>query len=190
MMNWEPHIWNSNMSRLLHIMLVTAGSFMALPSAHAQPKALGASFSFACSGIVYEHYQKSSSSFLEIALKAQTSEMFAGRSQYPGISSSLTWNIVLKEWLSSEGNPIRIFAGPGVIVGYGKDFEETNGLIFGLKGRVGAECSFTRNALISLSLSPILGSHVISYPDHNSMKYYKNGLMYSLIPEISIKYRF
>lgn len=116
--------------------------------------------------------------------------MFAGENTYPGISASMTWNIIFKEWQSSEGNQIRLFAGPGAMLGYASDNNEPEGLIIGLKGKIGGECIYGRNVSISLGFSPIIGSHIVNYPDHYSMKTYKNGLYYSVIPEIGIKYRF
>ena len=178
------------MNCLLKILLFTAGSVLTLLPLHSQPKSVGAVFTFSNIGLVYEHSLAASDSFVELSLRGETAELHAGRQKYPGISASLTWNIVFKEWLSSDGNIVRLFAGPGVMAGYTADFKEVYGFAFGLKGRIGGECCFSRNALISLSLSPVIGSHIVSLPDHNSMKYYKNGLIYCIIPEIGIKYRF
>lgn len=178
------------MSRLSGILIAVAGTLVSLLHLHSQPKSLGAAFSFSSLGIIYEHKLKTTDSFIELALKAETAEWFAGRSRFPGNSCSLTWNMVFKEWESSEGNTIRLFAGPGVMIGYAMDLMDSEGYIFGLKGRLGGECFFKRNVSISLSMNPVLGSHIVNHPDHYTMKYYKNGLIYSIVPEIGIKYRF
>ena len=178
------------MTRCIRYILVIAATIISLLPLHSQPKSLGASFTFSSIGIIYEHSVPSTNSFAEVYLKAETAEMFAGRSSYPGISASMTWNIIFKEWQTTEGNQIRLFAGPGAVLGYASDHNEPNGLILGLKGRIGSECIYTRYVSVSLSFSPVIGSHIVNYPDHYSMKTYRNGLYYSVIPEIGIKYRF
>lgn len=170
--------------------LVIAAALMSLYQLHAQPKSLGTSVSFRSIGIVYEHGVSFSNSFAEISLKAETAEIFSGIKTYPGISASMTWNIIFKEWDTSEGNHLRLFAGPGAILGYASDLHEPDGFIFGIKGRVGAECIYKRNVSISIGFSPVIGSHIVNLPDHFTMKLYKNGLIYSIIPELGIKYIF
>lgn len=158
---------------------------------YAQPKALGATFTYSGCAISYEHQlQESQKSFIELNLKAECGEFTSERASRPGVSASLTWTSVLKQWESIEGNAISIFAGPGVIIGYGNDYKTAEGTFFGIKGRAGVECEFSRNVIISASLSPVVGSHIIYNHGLMSMKYYKNGLIYSLVPEIGIKYRF
>ena len=184
MMNYSRH------KVILKTTLVTALSLMAVFTSKAQPKSVGASFSISRIGIVYEHDFPESASFLDVSVGAETAELFVGRKNYPGITASLTWNIIFKEWKSSEGNDIRLYAGPGASIGYSADFRDTDGVFFGLKGKIGGECVFARNAVISLSISPVIGSHLVSYPDHYTMKFYLNGIIYSLLPEIGLKYRF
>ncbi len=158
---------------------------------YAQPKALGATLSYSGAAISYEHLlQDNEKSFIELSLKAECGEFTSERASHPGVSASLTWNSILKQWKSTEGNTISIFAGPGVVVGYGNDYKTAEGMFLGIKGRAGVECEFSRNVIIAASISPIIGSHVIYNHGLMSMKYYKNGLIYSLVPEIGIKYRF
>ena len=168
---------------------VVVTCFMALP-ASAQPKSAGATFSFTGLGVSYEHDFSEYDSFLDITLKSEHPEYLLGRSSYPGISAGIGWNIIIREWKSTEGNTLRFFAGPGAVAGYAADRKVIDGVFFGVKGRVGGECEFTRNILISISISPIIGAHIIMQQGDFSMKYYKNGLIYSLVPEIGIKYCF
>ena len=178
------------MSGCKRILLVAIVTMMSLFQSYSQPKSLGATFSFSSIGIAYEHMLASPESFIEASLKAETAEMFAGRRLYPGISASVVWNNSFKQWDSSEGNTIRLYAGLGLAAGYAADHKDTSGLFGGLKGKIGAECLFARNAIISLTLSPILGLHLVEHPDHYTMKFYKTGLIYTIAPEIGIKYRF
>ena len=74
--------------------------------------------------------------------------------------------------------------------GYEKDYKAAEGVFLGIKGRAGFECAFSRNIIISANIAPIIGSHLIYNNGLMSMKYYKNGLLYTLVPEVSIKYAF
>ena len=189
----ELHTWNSDMYKKgkgsMYVILMAA---MLMPSftLRAQPKAVGASFSFTGISVSYEHSLSNDNAFIETSLKAECCEAFSSRAEYPGISASATWNVILKQWSSSEGNSLRLFAGPGAIIGYGRDFKSKDGLIFGLKGRVGIECEFSRNVTISALISPVIGSHFTFEGNFVSMKYYRNGLQYGLVPEVGIKYSF
>ena len=177
------------MHRYLKLIFSAVVMYASLLSAYSQPKALGTSFSFSNIGIVYEH-QTAPDTFLDVTLKAESTEMFAGRMDHPGFSASVSWNLIVKEWESSEGNSVRIIAGPGVIAGYTADYKDFEGILLGIKGKIGGECLFERNMSISVCICPILGSHIVNRLNHSTMKLYKNGLTYSLIPEIGLKYRF
>lgn len=156
----------------------------------AQPKALGMSFSFNNIGISYEHFGNDGN-FAEFSLNAKFSEMFLGRQESHGGDASFTWNVKIGEIITSEGNPLVFFAGPGAVAGWGADFKSIPGIYLGIKGRVGAECSFSRRRVtISAYAAPVLGAHISESEGGIKMDYYKNGLLYSWIPEIGIKYRF
>lgn len=171
--------------------LVTATFLMAMShNLYAQPKSVGATFSFSGFSLSYEHALNRNSSFVEASLKAETAEIFLYRASIPGISGSVTWNIPLKEWDSADGNRLTFFAGPGLVAGYGQDYKMPAGVFFGLKGRVGVECDFSRNVIISAFLSPVLGSYVEFYRDHLIMRMYRNGILCALSPEVGVKYRF
>lgn len=157
--------------------------------AYAQPKSLGTSYSFSGMALSYEHYL-TNDSFAEISLKGETGEMFMGRTEIPGVSASFTWNMKIYDWTSRNGNTVSIFAGPGLTTGWGEDLRKQSGGFIGLKGRVGGECSFNRKVIISVSVSPVIGTHAALLEDSIRMTYYRNGLLGAVIPEIGIKYRF
>ena len=148
-----------------------------------------ASYSFSGMALSYEHYL-TNDSFAEISLKGETGEMFMGRTEIPGVSASFTWNMKIYDWTSRNGNTVSIFAGPGLTAGWGEDLKKPSGGFIGLKGRVGGECSFNRKVIISVSVSPVIGTHAVLLEDSIRMTYYRNGLLGAVIPEIGIKYRF
>ena len=157
--------------------------------AYAQPKSMGTSYSFSGISLSYEHYL-TADSFAEISLKGEMGEMFMGRTEIPGVSASFIWNMKIYDWTSRNGNTVSIFAGPGLTAGWGEDLRKQSGGFIGLKGRVGGECSFNRKVIISVSVSPVIGSHAVLLEDSIRMTYYRNGLLGAVIPEIGIKYRF
>lgn len=170
---------------ILPCIVVCASSFMS----YAQPKAIGGSFSFSGIGLMYEHFL-SPSCFVEADIRTETGEFFMGRTDIPGFSAAFTSNFILKEWKSANDNTISIFAGAGVAVGKSNDYHKADGHFFGMKGRAGIECLFDRNISISMSLNPVVGSHLIVFEDHAKLEYYKNGLMNLVMPEIGVKYAF
>lgn len=155
----------------------------------AQSKSLGSLWSFSGIGISYEH-RTDNDTFAEISLKAEMGEVYFGRANIPGCSAAFTWNIVFKSWQSKNGNRIDLFGGPGAIAGWANDYFEDTGVFFGMKGRIGVECTFSRKITISACLSPIIGSHAMLLDESVKMHFYRYGLMNALFPEIGIRYSF
>ena len=168
---------------------VCIAAIAAMTYGHAQSKSLGASYSISGLGINYEYniYQEC---FINADIRAETLAVFMNRNNNPGISASLSCNFIIKEWKSRNDNSVSLFAGPGITIGMSDDFRKDLGYFFGLKGRIGAECRFDRHIAISVSLNPVIGSHLIVMEEHVEMKYYKNGLINAVLPEIGIKYIF
>lgn len=177
------------MMRFFRILVMGLALCLAQSTMNAQSKAIGVDFSITGVGISYEHYAESGS-FLTLDLYLDTDDLMWLRASHPGASASLIWNMVFAEKSSSLGNRISFFAGPGIMVGYVTDMNDIAGGAFGLKGRVGVECSFKRQVTLSASLSPILGCHITSQNAEIKMKLYKSGLLQTVIPEIGIKYTF
>lgn len=170
-------------------LVMTIAAFSVMVFSYAQPRTLGAAFSYNGIAVSYEHVL-SEDCFIMTDLRAELGEVFINRTDIPGLSASVTANFILKSWLSANGNPINLFAGPGAALGLVSDYHLDRGLYFGLKGRIGVECFFSRKISISASLNPILGTHMVIKDDAVQMKYYKYGLLSSILPEIGIKYAF
>lgn len=160
-----------------------------LNESSAQVRAVGSSFCYAGTGLTYERIV-SEEAFMELQIRVETFELFHFNAPVPGMSASATWNLYFSEFKSGNGNLVRLFAGPGVAVGYMPDMKAPLGTMFGLKGSVGAECRFDRNVAISINVSPILGAHLTMMGGMPHMKLFINGLIYGLMPEIGIKYLF
>ncbi|MBO5419329.1 MAG: hypothetical protein J6A22_04505 [Bacteroidales bacterium] len=156
---------------------------------HAQPKSFGGTYSFNGISAVYEHWN-GNDSFIEFKIKADFAEIFLNRDALPGGLASATWNVAFWESRSRNDNIIRAYAGPGIIMGWGSEYNDRSGIVFGFKGNVGLECAFTRGMSISICICPTVGAHLRIMDEYLKMNYYKAGLIYSLLPEIGIKYYF
>lgn len=154
-----------------------------------QPKSVGAAFSFRGISAVYEH-RNAEDSFAEVSLTMDLAESVVSREVTPGFLASATWNFVISHWMSRNSNRIDFYAGPGIIAGYCKEYEGAYGPVFGVRGRVGIECTFDRNICISLSLNPTLGCHIKVLNESLEMNCYKGGLIGSILPAVGIKYSF
>ena len=168
---------------MLTAILVCSGSL------RAQTRSVGTSWSFSGIGVGYE-YRIDDRSFGQIDLRTEMSEVFRGIGGVTGVAASFTWNMIFADIESGNGNMINLFSGPGAVIGWAQDYGDSPGGIFGLKGRIGAECVFERRIAVSICLSPILGMHVSRKNDVVSMRLYRNGLMSGLFPEVGIKYAF
>lgn len=182
------------MSRFRFILILT--TFLSfLGQAEAQDNALGTSWSLTGIGFSYER-SINERTFVHTGIRLESGEVFIGRHTRPGGSVSFTWNTILSSWESSEGNRISFFAGPGATIGYCKDLEinreENNqeGTFFGMQGRAGIAIEYPRNISIKICVAPVLGMHLTKGDEYNMMRYYRYGLLQTILPEINISYRF
>lgn len=155
----------------------------------AQPKAISTIWSFSGIGLGYEHHM-SDNNFIQAEMKSELTEVFINRKGRVGVTASFTWNLVFARLTSGNGNTVRFYAGPGAIAGMAVDRKTSAGGVFGIKGRIGAECTFDRHICLSAGLAPVLGMHTSKKNDVLNMRLYRNGLIYGLLPEVSIKYAF
>lgn len=86
---------------------------------------------------------------------------------------------------------LKLSAGPGALLGYGRDRKSGYGLNAGLSGIVMAEFSFGVPVSISLSLSGALGGHLVFDKETGgTLSSYKNGIYRCCIPELTLRYVF
>lgn len=177
------------MRKRLNIMILLTVGAILCTNAYSQPKTVGVSFCFAGIGLNYEHVT-SEDAFINFQIRTETADYFVTRFISPGLSASLSWNMPIGEKVSRNGNVINFFAGPGIAGGLASDLTAQHGLFAGLMGRIGGECAFDRGITISASISPLLGVHLSRMNDYLSMRLFRNGIIYGLMPEIGIKYTF
>lgn len=177
------------MSETRRIITFITVSLITMSVCRGQSRSIGATFSFSGIALTYE-YDTDPSSFIDIVLKAECGGMFFGNGGYPGATASFTWNMVFARKESVNGNEIRFYAGPGVLTGWSNDLMKPHGIVFGLKGRIGTECSFGRGVTLSASLCPVIGTHMQIMDDYLDLRWYRMGVLSAILPEIGIRYRF
>ncbi|MBO5815549.1 MAG: hypothetical protein J6R30_05490 [Bacteroidales bacterium] len=160
-----------------------------LSEAFAQERSFGGTFSYAGTGLDYMHFSDSRH-FAQYQLRLETGSLFWSDQGNLGISASAFWNTVFSQIESRNGNLVRFYAGPGISIGYSEDIRNLPGIFFGLKGSIGAECSFSKGVSISLSISPMFGGHFSRKDSMVNMRLYRYGLCYGLMPEAGIRYIF
>ena len=177
------------------ILLVITLTTAFLSDTCAQERSIGTSWSFTGIGLTYDHQIKETA-FVHVGAQLEMTETFIGRARVPGGSVSFTWNDILGSRTSRNGNRISFFAGAGAAAGYCKDFrlqkqeQARYGTFFGLKGRAGVRIEYDRNINITAAVAPVLGMHLFTKDETVMMRYYRYGLLQTLMPELTISYRF
>ena len=179
----------------LRLIMVIALTMMLPGVTTARERSVGTSWSFTGVGITYEHPLKESS-FLLAGAQLEMSEVFLGTTARPGGSICFTCNDILRRMTSRNGNAVSLFAGAGAAAGYSKDYRLNgrelthHGVFFGVKGRAGVRIEYDRNINITAAVAPVLGMHLSMKDETVMMRYYRYGLLQTLMPEITISYRF
>lgn len=163
---------------------------MAIPyEMYSQEHSIGTSWSFSGIGADYRH-RTGRDTFLWVQAKLEMTEIFQGNASVPGASASVSWNSMFAGSESASGSSIMFYAGPGITAGYCRDYGTGNGVFWGLQGRAGVQIAYDRNAEICIGIAPVIGMHLISDASKTSVKCYRYGLLQTIMPEISISYRF
>ena len=156
---------------------------------HSQERSVGTSWSISSISADFK-WKTAEDSFMWVQAKLELTETFWNSSSTPGASASVTWNSTFGEKKICDDSIFQFYAGPGITAGYCKDYKSGKGAFIGLMGRAGVMIMYDRNIDICVGLSPVLGIHITSEKNSISTQYYKHGLIQSIIPEISISYRF
>ena len=177
------------------ILIVILLTMPFLGEAYAQEHSIGTSWSFSGIGLTYEHLIKETA-FVHVGAQLEMTESFLGRATVPGGSASFTINDIIDSISSRNGNRISFFAGAGAAIGYCKDFrlerkeQAAYGYFFGLKGRAGLRIEYDRNINITAAFAPVLGMHLYTKDETLMMRYYRYGILQTMMPELTISYRF
>lgn len=175
------------MTLVYRTLLLICAAMTLCTNAICQPKSAGVSFCHSGAGLTYEYFT-SAETFVQLQLRTDSIEAGVRTDDEPCFAASATWNIICGELTSRNGNKVRLLAGPGVIMGITDDYMAKRGPFAGLAGRFGGECAFDRGITLSVTVTPMLGMHLSRVEDYISMRMFRKGITYAVMPEIGIKY--
>lgn len=175
------------MTPVTRTLLFLCAAMTLCTNAICQPKSAGVSFCYSGTGVTYEYFT-SPDTFVQLQLRSDSAEAFGRADDEPCFATSATWNIICGELTSRNGNKVRLLAGPGLTAGITDDYMSGRGPFAGLAGRFGGECAFDRGITLSVTVTPMLGVHLSRVDDYISMRMFRKGIIYAIMPEIGIKY--
>lgn len=186
------------------IILSAAIAVMAVISAAAQPRAVGARLG--ASGFEASYQHTLGSNFIEADLGLD----YLGR---PGFKAEALYNFVFARPAWTDRGSWGLYAGPGLALGYVSDLVSRTvkgtsidgpdgsltvipdvtvkgvhyGFMMAVTGQVGLEYTFWFPLQLSVDIRPYIGLHIAG--DGNGTGFYNNGL-FGFIPTVSARYRF
>lgn len=175
----------------ISVLTILTAIILFLPlTAEAQPKAAGLGLSYYSITAEYQQWSKKGSTFHNLGLTLDLNKIDSREVILPGYLTSYSYQFTGSRMLP-RGNEIVFYAGPGAVLGWVKDYETRMGVALGLKANAGIEL---KSAILPLSvgidINPVLGMHIHYEEGQILMGTYINGLISSIIPEISVKYNF
>lgn len=108
-----------------------------------------------------------------------------------GCKAEYFLNYILKTKEAGDGLKISFYSGPGAIAGYLRDKDRGYGLCAGLAADVGVSFKFKTNFNITAGFTGAFAFHISRHGGNNySVNFYKNGVLQSFFPVVSIGYTF
>ncbi len=164
---------------LILLAVLSAGSIFAQSYA-------GADFSLNRSGLSYGRFV-SDDAFWNVSAGVDYGSMVLRQNRDPGVSATFGYNFILKGWRHGGGSSF-LYAGPGVTLGYVRDKGQSHGLMGGISGILGYEYRFRVPVSFGVCLVPTVGVHMSESGGGMLMDVYRNGLIWSASPQVSVKY--
>ena len=153
--------------------------------------AIGGHFSPEGTGIGIDIPTKEGAAMHSIRILADLDGLMTGISNLPGAKGEYILSYILKSAVSTKGYSYRITAGPGLMGGYARDRGKGYGPIFGLCGSLGLDLILDNNVNVSFGITTEVGAHLDYRTRYNStLTFYKNGIINTIYPSVSVKYRF
>lgn len=115
----------------------------------------------------------------------------SGTVEKPGIKGNFS-RIYMMDLIPAGFADVRIYAGPGISVGYVHDRGKGNpGFVGALSGTAGLHADFGRNISLQFGFTAEFGLHYRTDErfDIKDLSFYKNGIFESLYPELTIYFK-
>ena len=184
------------MSRLFRLLIVSLLLPLAAGTALARTEGgsgvrVGGWFSTKGSGVTLL-FPHADGSYGELRVSADFEQVLKGREKIPGIQAQYRYNVRIGTVKLSDDFSIRPVGGPGISVGYVRDYGKDMGLLAALGGNLGLEFLFPASPLsIYAGFSAEIGAHIVLHDRYESkMTLYSNGVRRVWQPELSVRYRF
>lgn len=142
-------------------------------------------------GVFYSTSNNNSRIANRIAINLDLFDVLNGQSEKPGVNIMYNMTKPFRDWELKSGTMVSFYAGPGVSIGYLKDFQKDFGWLMAVNGSCGFAFCFVKPVNIQLG---IIGEFGIHYCGNNvkdtDIGLYKQGILNAIMPEISVSYRF
>lgn len=149
-------------------------------------------------GISYEQEgTKSTEFFSSYSLYADIYGLCASRTPHPGIKFNAS-RLYYIDIINGQQTSYIFYVGPGITAGYAHDFEKDYwldfyktlskraGAILALSGTGGCRITFNRSIMLDLSLTIEAGMHLRKENGSTKLSLYKNGIIQTLYPQLTI----
>ena len=131
------------------------------------------------------------SDFNCFALYADLADMYLGNAGAPGIKFNFSHNIRIAEFSPQTVDELCLFAGSGFSAGWVTDTgREGYGLCAALSGTFGARAEFSYRLVFTLGLTLETGGLLYREDAHLKSSLYRNGIYQTVMPNLTIAYRF
>lgn len=172
--------------RTIHIVSLVSALLVCIQAEGQSFNGIGLFNSFKGIGIEAD-FDGSRGNFNSLKLYADIYGLPSGRVFRPGVKLCYSSDYILKSW-ERQYCDIHFHLGPGVMLGYVKDFNTANrpGAVFGLTGNFGWYFNFKRKVNIDLSWTLEAGMHLRHEQDGNRLNIYKNGIYRFPFPQLTI----
>lgn len=188
------------MYRAIIIFVTTIASLLSIPSS-AQSTAVGMFNSLKGIGLTLE-IPRGENDFTTLVSYVEMYGIPTGRCDKPGFKVRCSHDFIFRQY-RHDSTAFQLYAGPGVTAGYMRDYEvgrridnaltlmRNPGIMAALCGSLGCRFSFEGRIDLDLSVCADIGIHARRAESRYNIdvRLYRNGLLQSFYPELSILFR-
>lgn len=147
--------------------------------------------------VVLTNSSKKENTFNTYSLSADCYGIFNHKARQPGVKFMFSHNTILHRVTLNESIDYLIYIGAGGVCGYVRDYSNMKfnpGALLGLTTSAGCIMAFAgTNFEMGLDFTAQWAIHLRQMEEQNArlgLSWYANGLIYALIPQVCIIYRF
>ncbi len=174
----------------IKVCLVLGMMAMVMPAfSQVQGVRAGGTFSFKGSGISVLLDGPGNTSRYRIFV--DFTDLLNGSTRQCGYQADYALLYSLTRWDLADGLVVRPYVGPGMQVGYIRDWRKSRGVTLGVTAAAGFRLDFRRNVCLDFGLTFEAGFHLEAHSRYDTrLTFYRNGLFRAPVPELGLLYRF